>query len=121
MAIATDQIAERQKTIEQKLLDLESEKNPDLAQQRDLDYLRKTQEVINRDRQQRVEQKLARKRDEAIKEIRREADLDILAIQNRFKVYAAVIPPIPPLIVGLLVFVRRRLREREGIDRERLL
>jgi len=121
MAIATDQIAERQKTIEQKLLDLESEKNPDLAQQRDLDYLRKTQEVINRDRQQRVEQKLARKRDEAVKEIRREADLDILAIQNRFKVYAAVIPPIPPLIVGLLVFVRRRLREREGIDRERLL
>jgi ABC-2 type transport system permease protein len=120
-AEAADKIAESQKVIEQKLRDLELKDGVDIGRQRDLEYLRKTQEIVAANRQQRVEQKLARKRDEAIKEIRREADLDILAIQNRFKVYAAVIPPIPPLIVGLLVFVRRRLREREGISRERLL
>jgi hypothetical protein len=29
-------------------------------------------------------------------------------------------PVIPPLLIGLIVFIRRRLREREGISRSRL-
>ena len=31
-----------------------------------------------------------------------------------------VLPPIPPLLVGLIVFVKRRLREREGIAKTRM-
>jgi ABC-2 type transport system permease protein len=65
-------------------------------------------------------QQLERKRDRQIKSIRRDADLEIRQIQTGYKLWAVVLPPIPPLLVGLVVFVRRRLREREGISRSRL-
>ncbi len=50
-----------------------------------------------------------------------EAELEIQEIQRRFKLAAVIIPPIPPLLVGLIVFTRRRLREREGISKARRL
>ncbi len=65
-------------------------------------------------------EQLERQRDREIKSIRRDADLEIRKIQTRYKLWAVVLPPIPPLLVGLVVFVRRRLREREGISRSRL-
>ncbi|MCH7728935.1 MAG: hypothetical protein IH991_20975 [Planctomycetes bacterium] len=42
------------------------------------------------------------------------------SIQNTYKVIAVVIPPIAPLLIAFVVFVRRRLREREGVSKERL-
>ena len=65
-------------------------------------------------------QQLARERDEGIEKIQRETDLEILRIQNSIKFLAVALPPIPPLLVGLVVFVRRRLREREGVSKSRL-
>jgi ABC-2 type transport system permease protein len=53
-------------------------------------------------------------------EIRRQMDAKIQRIQNEFKIWAVVLPPIPPLLVGLIVFVKRRLREREGIAKTRM-
>jgi ABC-2 type transport system permease protein len=59
-------------------------------------------------------------RDRQIKSIRRDVDLEVRKIQTGYKLWAVVLPPIPPLLVGLVVFVRRRLREREGISRSRM-
>ena len=55
-----------------------------------------------------------------ILQIRRESDLGILKTQNWYKFWAFFIPPIPPLLVCLVVFVQRRLREREGVTKSRL-
>ncbi|MDP1564217.1 MAG: Gldg family protein [Pirellulaceae bacterium] len=52
--------------------------------------------------------------------IRREAENAIQKIQRGYKVMAVLLPPIPPLILGLVVFTRRRLREREGVSKARL-
>ncbi len=49
------------------------------------------------------------------------SELEIQKKQREFKLAAVVIPPIPPLVVGLIVFTRRRLREREGISKARRL
>ena len=49
------------------------------------------------------------------------AELAIQKIQQFFKLCAVVVPPIPPLVVGIMVFFRRRLREREGISKARRL
>jgi ABC-2 type transport system permease protein len=60
-------------------------------------------------------------RREAKRTIDLEAELEIQKVQRKFKLAAVVIPPIPPLLVGLIVFTRRRLREREGISKARRL
>ena len=50
-----------------------------------------------------------------------DAELEIQEIQRQFKLAAVILPPIPPMLVGLIVFTRRRLREREGISKARRL
>ena len=65
-------------------------------------------------------EKMRRDRDRQVKEIKRELDQQTLAAQNRFKWLAVTLPPIPPLIVGVIVFFYRRVREQEGVDKKRL-
>lgn len=65
-------------------------------------------------------EKLQRERDRNIRDARRRADESISKIQNYYKMLAVFIPPIPPLLVGIVVMVSRRLREREGISKNRL-
>lgn len=65
-------------------------------------------------------ERLQRERDQGIREARRQADESIGKIQNRYKLLAVFVPPIPPLLVGIVVLVSRRLREREGISKNRL-
>ena len=65
-------------------------------------------------------ERLQRERDKGIREARRQADDSIGKIQNYYKLLAVFVPPIPPLLVGIMVFVSRRLREREGISKNRL-
>jgi len=67
-----------------------------------------------------VREQLQRELDRNRKQIQREGDLQLQKIQNRFKFLAVAIPPIPPLLVGIVVFVQRRLREREGVAKARL-
>lgn len=64
--------------------------------------------------------KLARDRDQKVMEARRESELKTKTIQDWLKTLAVFLPPIPPLIVGIVVFISRRLREREGISKTRL-
>lgn len=50
----------------------------------------------------------------------RELNIEINREQNRIKWWAVVLPPIPPLLVGLGVYFNRRAREREGVSKARL-
>ena len=63
---------------------------------------------------------LAAQRRRQIKEIAYERDQEIRAVQDRYKMYAILVPPIPPLLLALAVFFRRRELERQGVARERL-
>ena len=77
------------------------------------------QEALNRKLEiKRV--KAERERERNVAKIRREADQTVSDIQNKVKAYAVVLPCIPPLIVGVIVFAARRLRERENISKARL-
>ena len=42
-------------------------------------------------------------------------------IQSNIKTFAVVLPPIPVLVLGILIFLRRQRREREGESAARLL
>lgn len=67
-----------------------------------------------------TKRRLERELQREINRIQRDVDLDIQRIQFRYKFLAVAIPWIPPFLVGVVVFVRRRLREREGIEKSRL-
>ncbi len=71
-------------------------------------------------KQEVTRQQLQQDLNKQVQQIRRQSDLEILKIQNWYKFWAVFIPPIPPLLVGLVVFVHRRLREREGVTKARL-
>jgi ABC-2 type transport system permease protein len=63
---------------------------------------------------------LKQDRDRQINEIETKLNNQIQAIQNQYKMWAVLLPPIPPLLVALFVFLTRRAREREGVSRSRL-
>jgi ABC-2 type transport system permease protein len=64
--------------------------------------------------------KSERDRELKIREIERKAADEVTSIQNKVKAAAVALPCIPPLIVGVIVFASRRLRERENISKSRL-
>jgi ABC-2 type transport system permease protein len=81
-------------------------------------------EQLVREQQQKLESKfeeLDNGRKEKERAIELEAEFEIQQIQRKFKLAAVLIPPIPPLLLGLFVFTRRRLLEREGISKARRL
>jgi len=60
------------------------------------------------------------KRNRKLKQIDYQLEQEVRSVQDRYKLYAILIPPIPPLLVALYVFFQRRKSEREGIAKTRL-
>jgi ABC-2 type transport system permease protein len=81
--------------------------------------LQTKQEIENR-RAEVEKQRLQTLRDKNLARIQRIRDQEVQKIQNEYKVRATFIPVIPPLLVGLVVWARRRVREREGVSRSRM-
>jgi len=71
-------------------------------------------------REKTKKQKILRDLDRELRKNELRLELEIRRIQLTYKLWAVILPPIPPLAVALVVFVRRRLREREGVSRARL-
>jgi ABC-2 type transport system permease protein len=63
---------------------------------------------------------LAEERKSKVKEIRYGLEQNVRSVQDTYKFLAILIPPIPPLLLALAVFFRRRELERQGVARERL-
>lgn len=63
---------------------------------------------------------LEKERDQKVAESKRESEKKVQQLRNRYRLSSVCLPPIPPLLVGLAVFVSRRVREREGISKNRL-
>ena len=63
---------------------------------------------------------LERDRDKQTKGIEQDLNKSVLRVQSLVKLAAVLLPPIPPLVVGLFVFLRRMRRESEGVSQSRL-
>lgn len=55
-----------------------------------------------------------------LKRIDRNLKLQVDRVQNSYKLWAVVLPPIPPLVIGLIVFLMRRSAEQAGVSHRRL-
>lgn len=105
--------------------DLEAkEKNGEVIDQQTLRIKKQNlQQTINvqQAKLNRVIQDLSDSLNEDKRRIRLEAEIEIQEIQQKFKLAAVILPVVPPLLLGLIVYTRRRLREREGISKARRL
>jgi ABC-2 type transport system permease protein len=59
-------------------------------------------------------------RDKKVKESERELAATIRGVQDRYKLLAVLLPPIPPILLAFFVFFHRRKAEQEGVDTRRL-
>ena len=93
------------------------------AKQQELIQLLQTVQVEQAalERKFRVKQEqLESEKNKLVEESRRQSEARVIELQNMYKFLAIFLPPIPPLLVGAAVFVSRRVREREGISKNRL-
>lgn len=47
-------------------------------------------------------------------------NLEIERVQDTYKMWAVLLPPILPLLIAVFVFITRRMQEKEGVARSRL-
>ena len=66
-----------------------------------------------------VEQ-LQKKFDKEKTRIDKKLTLETQQVQNQYKMWAILLPPVLPMLVGLGVYFNRRAKEREGVARTRL-
>ncbi|MEX2113664.1 MAG: Gldg family protein [Pirellulales bacterium] len=94
-------------------------KREGLNQQQAMIEILQAQQVGQRRLETRLEQ-LKKERDSKIKEAETKSAQAIRSVQDRYKLWAVLLPPIPPLIVAFVVFFNRRANEREGVSKARL-
>ncbi len=108
---------QEQKQITDKIAELKKQKNVDIQQ------MAIEVGMMQQDLEQRKAVKLAQRQRDRDAEINRSETTLALAVrrvQDQYKLWAVLLPPIPPLLVAIGVFLTRRKREREGVARERL-
>jgi ABC-2 type transport system permease protein len=113
-------IDEEQKNLDKRIKDLEEK-----LKKEEINTIDVAQRVAIslKEGQQRIEaekERMKRDRDKKINEVETDLSIQIRKVQDRYKLWAVILPPIPPLLVAVGVFITRRSREREGVARSRL-
>jgi len=130
--LATDQMIQDRNRFEKQFDDEISKEEQRLNDE--LDKLRKDTKLKQIDKESRIEifekdiqrrlaakrQQITLRREKQQKELMRDRNEKIRAQQTFYKACAVLLPPIPPLLIGLIVFFNRRLREQEGVEKSRL-
>ncbi len=116
---------EKTQAEEQEKLDREIERLRERMQKERLgpvEIATRVQTVLN-DGQRRLEIRLERLRqdmDREVNGIETKLALAVRGVQDRYKFWAVALPPIPPLLLAVIVFFTRRIKEREGVAKTRL-
>jgi ABC-2 type transport system permease protein len=61
-----------------------------------------------------------KERNRKVKQSEREVAAKIRGVQDRYKLLAVLLPPIPPILLAFFVYFHRRKAEQEGVDTRRL-
>ena len=111
-------IAKAQKEFDEKINELQKSQGGGNSQQATVQFLA-AREAGQRQLAIKLEQH-KRDRDREIKKTERTLAQEVRKVQDNRKLWAVLLPPIPPLIVAFIVFFSRRASEREGVSKARL-
>ena len=113
----TKQVTAVNKALTEKMQEIES--RTDISQG-EKEGLAQRVQLIEAKKVNATMRRLADERSSEMEQIEYKRDQEIESVQNWYKSLAILIPPIPPLLLALAVFFRRRELERQGVSRERL-
>ncbi len=108
---------EAQAKFDQDIDNLKKEKNVDPQEQ--IIKIQVAEEGGRKQLEAKTEQ-LKQKRDRDIEKIETQLAMNVAGVQNWCKFWAVILPPIPPLLIGVFVLLNRRAHEREGVAGKRL-
>jgi ABC-2 type transport system permease protein len=113
---AQEAIEKRQNEFNETIQRLQSEAGSDLKKLQELEIRRNSLQ-----KQLDVEiDRLRREQEDKQLSIERTLNREIRSIQDKYKFWAVMIPPLPPLLLGLVVWLRRLAQESEGVSQTRL-
>ncbi len=111
-------IAKAQKDFDEKIAEMQKSQGGGNSQQATVQFMA-AREAGQRQLAIKLEQH-KRDRDREIKKIERNLAQEVRKVQDKRKLWAVLLPPIPPLLVAFFVFFNRRAKEREGVSKARL-
>jgi ABC-2 type transport system permease protein len=80
-------------------------------------------QMVLGDRQRRLDirmEQLQQDMERKTKQIETDLALEVRRVQDQYKMWAVLLPPVLPLALAVIVFAVRRSREREGVAETRL-
>lgn len=119
LAVAKQKREGKQLELEQRINDLEQQVRAELAKITDPTSRRIKQEQAERRRNKLVQQ-YQRENQQELTQVERELEGEIDSIKSFYKMWLVLVPPVLPLLMGLVVFINRRSRERMGVSSRRL-
>jgi ABC-2 type transport system permease protein len=114
---ARQQIEAAQREFDTKIEELENQK--DLDPRVILQRMEQARITLGRIRDVKISA-LQQERERRRKQSERELAAQISGVQDRYKLLAVFLPPIPPVLLALFVYFHRRKAEQEGVDTRRL-
>jgi ABC-2 type transport system permease protein len=108
---------DERKVVEEKVKELQSQQNNDPMQM--LIQVQTIQNDLNRKMEAKLDRIKKEKKQEYDK-IETQLNQKKRQYQEQYKMWAVILPPIPPLLVAIVVFSLRRKRESEGVAKSRL-
>ncbi len=111
-------LAQAQQNLDQRVEEVQ--RRPELDDRTKQIMARNIQEVESR-KLEVLKANIEAEKEAKVNASRENLESQLRRIQSNIKAFAVVLPPIPVLVLGILIFVRRQRREREGESAARLL
>jgi ABC-2 type transport system permease protein len=121
---AREEYKQARSKVEKELSDKVNQLNEEMKKKHlDMQEIMRRLSIVQQEGQKRMDamiKQLEQKRDKKIQRINAQLNNEIVEVQNSYRILTVLLPPIPPLLLAIFVYLVRRSKEREGVSHTRM-